>query len=323
MVNIISVGQNVVDMVSKVSHLPGPDEKVYELKPAEMFVGGVESNYLAAASKLGESVGFICAIGNDNYADFILEKLKEESIDMRYAVMKESNSPLNKLTVDETGQKTIVLDGLMKELRPEVSDMTKGHEEYIASAKLLHTSAIHVDASEWACRVAKNNGVRVSIDLETQVINDGRKRGDGKLENMLYMADILMPNKDGARMLSGENDLGRAAKNIFDKYEPEIVVVTLGEEGCLITTKERQLRVPAYKVSVVDTTGAGDTFNAAFTIGYLKEWSLERIGRFANASAALKVTKLGARPGMPCLKEVEDFLSGNPEILIEVKKYEV
>lgn len=302
MVNIIGVGQNVVDLVSRVSHLPEPDEKIYELEPTKIFVGCVISNYLAAASKLGEDAGFICAIGNDDYADFILKTLKEEHIDTRYIIRKESNSPLNKLTVDENGRKTIVLDYLMKALRPEVSDMTEEHEKYIANAKLLHTSAIHLDVSEWACSIAKDNGLTVSIDLETQVI------ADGGIEKILSLTDIMLPNKEGARMLSGENDINEAAEIILNTYEPKVVVLTLGEEGCLITTEKEQIRIPAYKVHAVDTTGAGDTFNAAFTVGYLKGWDLKRIGRFANASAALKVTKLGARPGMPSLKEVKDFM---------------
>lgn len=89
---------------------------------------------------------------------------------------------------------------------------------------------------------------------------------------------------------------------------PGIVGITLGDEGCILSWENRSLREPAFKMDVVDTTGAGDVFHGAFIYGLLKNWSLEKTAKFANAVAAMKCRKLGGRAGIPTLREVTEFL---------------
>ena len=106
----------------------------------------------------------------------------------------------------------------------------------------------------------------------------------------------------------------QAAKNLISKGIP-IVVITLGKNGALVTTEDFQKRIPAFNVNnVVDTTGAGDVFNGAFSVGYwIKKWDLEKSIKYANAAAALKIQKLGARTGMPYENELNQFLKINFE----------
>ena len=95
---------------------------------------------------------------------------------------------------------------------------------------------------------------------------------------------------------------------------PQVVVVTLGREGCLAVTADDEVRCPGFETEVVDTTGAGDCFNAAFLTGYLSGWSLERMANFGNAAAALSVTKLGPRAGIPTRKQVLKFLTDRDQV---------
>jgi ribokinase len=88
----------------------------------------------------------------------------------------------------------------------------------------------------------------------------------------------------------------------------EIVVITLGAEGCLCLWEDQVIHVPGFQVDVVDTTGAGDAFHGAFLYGLLQEWELERTAIFANAGAAINCTRLSGRVGLPGLSEVEVFL---------------
>ena len=110
-------------------------------------------------------------------------------------------------------------------------------------------------------------------------------------------------------MITTCNSAELAAKFLIKKGIP-LVVITMGEKGALITTKETQKMIPAFKIqNLVDTTGAGDCFNGAFSSAYwLKGWDIEKSCRYANAAAGLKIQKLGARTGMPNEKELMDFI---------------
>ena len=93
-----------------------------------------------------------------------------------------------------------------------------------------------------------------------------------------------------------------------------VFTVTLGERGSLTWAGGELLTLPAYRVPVVDTTGAGDVFHGAYLYGLLREWALQRVVRFASACAALKCRQLGGRQGIPSVAEVEEFLSVTDEV---------
>ena len=186
-----------------------------------------------------------------------------------------------------------------------ISDL---NEQYIANSKVLHTTMIHPEITERAINIAKENNVKVTIDLESQIA----KKGWEKLGKMILNSDILIPNKEGAKIITKVKDLKKAAKILVKKGIP-IVIITLGHEGVLITTERYQKRVPAFKIGpIIDTTGAGDTFNGAFSYAYwIKNLDLEKSCIYANAAAGLKIRKLGARTGMPISEELLNFLEGH------------
>ena len=133
-----------------------------------------------------------------------------------------------------------------------------------------------------------------------------------QIKDLLEMTDILLPNRRGALELTKETDVKAAAKKLLG-FGPEIVLITMGEDGSMLVTSEGEHRIPIYKVeNVVDTTGAGDCFNSTFVSCLYKGMTPEEAADFASASAALSVTKIGAQ-SMPTLKEVEEFLASKPE----------
>ena len=147
-----------------------------------------------------------------------------------------------------------------------------------------------------AIRVARQAGVKVFFDLDVDP-QDFAKAGLGseaELLDALRMTDILKPCKAGARQLTGETDYERMARKLLT-FGPKTVAVTLGSEGCLIASGERVVHQPAFKVPVVDTTGAGDAFMGGLSFAILQGWQEERVATFANACAALCCTKVGAR----------------------------
>ena len=303
-IDIVGLGEVVVDWVVEVSHYPKPDEKIDAITE-NLFSGGVTANFLVAAARLGGNCGFIGAIGDDDYGRFLLNDFRNENVDTSMTIVKNDNStPVNFIMVVK-GEKSIIQSPKMQSTRLVRKELD---ETYISNAKVLHTTLIHQDVSEEAIKIAKNYDIRISIDLESQIA----LKGWNNLSKLLLQADVLLPNKEGAKTITGCNTPEAAAMFLINKGIP-IVIITMGERGCLITTKEFQKLIPAYNIKpIVDTTGAGDTFNGAFSMAYwIKKWSLEKSCKYANAAAGLKLMKLGARTGMPYKDEVLNFLKLN------------
>ena len=284
--------------------IPEPDEKIDAITQKK-FAGGVVANYTTATSRLGISTGFMGAVGNDPDGNFLIDDFENEKVDHSFTVKKKNQStPMNFIMVNSNGDKIIIQSPHMQITKLDLEDID---EDYISNAKLLHTSALHLNITKKAFNIAKKNNLITSFDLEKQI----SIRGWEKLKPLIEKTDILCPNKAGAMELTGTNTPEEAAK-VLIKKGPKIIVITLGNRGCLIQTKDKKLKIPTFEFSkVIDTTGAGDTFNGAFSVGYLKGWTLKEIGKFANAAASLKIQKIGARTGMPNLKQVMNFLENN------------
>jgi ribokinase len=300
-IDIVGLGEVVVDWVVEIPHYPRPDEKVDAISEG-LFSGGVTANFLVAAARLGGDCGFIGAVGDDDYGRFLLNDFQNENVDTSLTIVKSINStPVNFIMVVK-GEKSIIQSPNMQSTRLLINELD---ETYISNAKVLHTTLIHQDISEEAIKIAKRNDVRVSIDLESQIALRGWK----SLNKLLLQADMLLPNKEGAEMITKCPTPESAATFLIKKGIP-LVIITMGKKGCLITTKEFQKLIPAYNITpIVDTTGAGDTFNGALSMAYwVKGWDLEKSCKYANAAAGLKLMKLGARTGMPREIDVLEFL---------------
>jgi len=305
-VDIVGLGEAVLDWVTEIPHFPKPDEKIDAISE-NYFPGGVTANYLVAIARLGGISGFIGAVGSDLYGDYLIQDFVKECVDTTYIKkVGDKKTPVNFIFVAQ-GEKTIIQSPHMQTTKIDCDDL---NEAYIANSKLLHTTIIHQKVTEKAIEIAKRNNVKISIDLEAQI----SLRGWSNLKNVLMNADILLPNKEGAKTITNSNSPEKAAEILVKKGIP-IVIITLGNNGALITTKEFQKRIPTYEIkNVIDTTGAGDTFNGAFSIAYwVKGWDLEKSCIYANAAASLKIQKLGARSGMPNETELREFLKKNEE----------
>ncbi|TFG08731.1 MAG: carbohydrate kinase family protein [Promethearchaeota archaeon] len=305
-IDVLGLGEVVVDWVAELPHFPKPDEKIDALSE-NYFPGGVTANYLVSISRLGISCGFIGAVGDDSYGDFLISDFKQENIDTKLTFkIKNKRTPVNFIFITG-GEKTIIQSPHMQITKLNLSQLD---EFYIANSKHLHTTVIHPEIAKKVINIAKEHNITISIDLESQIA----QRGWETLKDFLLACDVLIPNKEGAKSITNTKSPQEAAKTLIKKGIP-IVIITLGNKGALITTRDFQKIVPTYEVkNIRDTTGAGDTFNGAFSVGYwIKGWNLEKSCRYANAAASLKIQELGARTGMPTENELLNFLKKNED----------
>lgn len=306
---ILGLGEIVVDWVAQIPHFPKPDEKIDSFHQ-EIFGGGVTANFLVATTRLGVSSGFIGAVGQDENGEFLIKDLKNEGVDTKYTFKRgDLKTPVNFIIVASNSGEKIIIQSPYMQYSLSIKDLDN---DYIASSKLLHTTAIHHDLTEETIKIAKKNNVKVSLDLESQIA----MRGWNKLKKIIQNVDVLLPNKEGAMSITKTNSPKEAASFLTKKGIP-LVIITLGSQGALISTENFQKVISSYKIDkVVDTTGAGDTFIGAFSVAYwIKGWDLVKACKYANAAAGIKIGKLGARTGMPTHNEILVFLEERNENL--------
>lgn len=313
-VDVVGIGGNNLDQIIKVPRIPRPDEKVLAFK-YEAHGGGVNVNTLTQLSRLKVKCGWIGKIGDDYVGRKLIEFLEDDGIDYSQIIIERgASSPFAWIIVDKDGRRTIiVVPNVSMELSK--SDV-ESRRKYLESAKLYHTECLQLPLapSLYAAEICKKKGVLVSFDLDVPpgyAVDEVKITTDQELMKLIKLTDIFIPCKSAALELSGEDDIKKSARRLLE-LGPRIVAITLGKDGSITATLDDEGRVyliktSAFDVDVVDTTGAGDCFHGGFIYGVLKKWDLKRTSIFANAVAALKCTKIGARSS-PTMEEVEVFL---------------
>ena len=152
-------------------------------------------------------------------------------------------------------------------------------------------------------RVAREGGGRVVADLF---------RLDGPYSALVPLVDALIIPEEAGALLAGAPDFPRALRILAD-LGPSMPAVTVGPRGCWYLAEGAVFHCAAFPVSVVDTTGCGDSFHGAFAYALSRGFDVHESVRFSSAVAALKATKLGGRSGLPTLEEVTSFLEARPD----------
>jgi len=256
---------------------------------------------LVTLARLGAKVSFIGKMGNDNHTQFMLEEFKREGVDTQGVIFqKDSASPFAFVAIEKsTGKRTIFWTRF--NLTPIIPDELD--KKLITSAKVLFLDEYEPEAALIAAKWAREYGVKVALDA-----NDVQPH----IEKLIKLTDYFITSREFSRNFTSIDDPARAAEKM-SRLGPSLVVITLGEEGCLSWFEGKIITKPAFRVKVVDTTGAGDVFHGAFLYGILQNWELEKIMVFSNAVAAMKCQSLGGRREIPSLKEIQEFIVSFPE----------
>ncbi len=236
------------------------------------------------------------------YGPQLLEDFIREKVDVsQIQIEKNSSSGLCLIPIDKNGNRQIFsFRGANAQLKPADINTT-----YLTQAALVHITSPPLDVTKLVARTAHKNKVLVSYDPGGKVL----KNGLAYIEPVLEHTDIfLLSQSELASLFPNLKNPPDAVNQLLDNYAIPIVVTKLGAQGCLIITKNEQIRVEGFKVDVIDTTGAGDAFAAAFTVGIHNGWDLKKCALYANAAGALKITRMGARTALPTLEELETFL---------------
>ena len=271
--------------------------------------GGDTSNCAIAAARQGVSVGYVTAIGADQFGDSFMKLWAAEGVDT--SAVKRSQSAHTGLYFVTHGPDGHVFSYMRA--GSAASRMTPDDipAEAVAGARVLHASGISLaisssaaDAVFAAMRMARAAGVAVSFDTNLRLRLWPLDRARAVIHAAATLSDILRPGLDDARHLSGLADPDHIV-DFYLKLGPKIVALTLGAEGAIVATAERRERLKPVTVKLVDATGAGDVFDGAFLAEYLRTGDPFAAGRYANVAAALSTEGYGAVAPMPRRAAVE------------------
>jgi ribokinase len=300
--SIVVVGSSNTDMIIKVAHLPKPGETILGGEFTKS-AGGKGANQAVAAARAGGQVTFIAKVGDDIFGESAINGFIEDSINVDY-VLKDAEAPsgVAQIFVADDGENCIaVASGANAKLS---SDDIQDAKVVIENADILLTQLeTPVETISTAIGLARDHGKIVILNpAPAQPLPD----------ELLAQLSVITPNETEAELLTGvkvvdEASAAQASDALKDKGV-ETVIITLGSKGAFVDHKGERYMVPGFTVEAVDTTAAGDTFNGALAVGLSQKKDMKEAVKFANAAAALSVTKLGAQPSVPSEMEVRAFL---------------
>lgn len=309
-VDVVGIGSCTVDYFAIVPRLLNNEEKV-NVSRTEIHAGGVTANNLTQVARLGARAGWLGLLGDDEAGSVIRDAFARDGMDLSgIETVAGAHSSQTWIPVDARGERCIYMF-------PNVSGTIAAEQvrtrfaPHIRGAKHFHTEASQfpIGPCAEAMRIAREARVRTFFDLDVapSFFVESKLGTHEELVAALRLVDVLKPCKAAALELTGETDPRNTAEKLL-ALGPGIVAVTLGADGCLIASRERREYVDAFKVHVVDTTGAGDAFMGGLSFALLHEWDFARAGLFANACAALCCTTVGAR-AMSRRAEVDGFIA--------------
>lgn len=277
-----------------------------------LYSGGGAVNTSSALAKLGLRVEIIGKVGNDPLGDFLIDALGRRGVGAQGVIRNSMiNTSATMVLVDPDGERRFIhYIGANASLTKRDVNL-----ELVKSASLLHIASAFVmpglDGQPLAEILEAAREAETIVCLDTSW--DESRSWQEVLRPVLPYVDYCLPSLVEARAITGYDDPYDMAAALLD-YGVGTVVVKLGHDGCLVSTSDNQLfHVPTYDVDVVDTTGAGDVFNAGFIAGTVMGLSLEESASLANAMGAMCVTAYGAASGLKSLSEVKEFMTVTPQ----------
>lgn len=294
-IDVVGLGSVTWDRRLETPRFPVPGDKLRAIRTEE-FTGGSVATALIALARWGLASRLLGLIGADEAGDRIIADLTAESIDM---------SAVGRSATLDGRHATIIIDhrnGSVAEIHSPPPRATLQPEPFtevhFAGARVLHLDTSYDEAALHAARLAKSHGLTVTLNAD---------RFEPGTDELMRLCDYVIASLDFARRATEQEKPSRAAYALSLRTERP-VLVRAGEEGCFFANEELALHQPAHETTVVDTTGAGDVFQAAFIYGLLAAWDFRRLLRFATWAGSHACREIGGRKGIPTLAAVHDFV---------------
>ena len=317
MKDIVTVGEILIDLTysGRENLIP-----VYKANP-----GGAPANVAVAAARLGADAAFIGKVGDDYYGGFLRQTLTENKVDVS-GMLTDKSAPttLAVVSVSETGERSFSF--YRRNCADTLLESGEISEDLLGSTHFLHFGSVSLtdnparSATLFAAKKAKELGATVTYDPNYRAnLWSGEAVAIEQMKSVLDFVDILKISDEELPLLTGTDDPDEGTRQLFEKYNIPLILLTLGPDGAYYRRGEETGRADGFAVKVADTNGAGDTFFGAFLsrMAVLGVYRPENLSaeqlyesvRTANLAASLTTSRHGAIPAMPNLDELEKKLA--------------
>jgi sugar/nucleoside kinase (ribokinase family) len=297
-VDLVGVGLNATDTLIPLTTYPARGSKV-EYRNASVLPGGQAATTVVACQTWGLSTRYVGKLGEDDASRLHRDAFARAGVEAQLTIVPGGVSPQSLILVDEGGERT-VLCRRDERLLLQPADLRR---EWIVNARALHVDGYETAAATVAAGWAREAGIPVIADL------DELYRG---VEELIENIDYLIVSRDFPCRLMDDSNLESALRRMQLRFGCRLTAATLGEDGVLAWDGRQFHHRAAYRVPVVDTTGAGDIFHAGFIYGLLQGWGLDRQLDFSCAAAAMNCMASGARGGIQSVQAVEELMASTP-----------
>ena len=313
-IQALVLGDINIDLVFKVDRDLKSGDSI-ALRRTMILYGGVGGNISSALAKLGVPVALLGAVGEDRFGDLALRELRKNGVNVTYVRrIAEEFTGVNVVLLDPSGERTMICAR-----GANAAYRLRGNElELLREVRHLHISGymmLNDDGGASCIRLlsfAKRWDVSTSMDLEGIALKDPRKAFKVK-----GLVDYPLMNEFEARSLLRAEKLNEdKVKSLKEALESKALLIKLGEKGCMVVEDEIQV-IPAYRVKVLDSTGAGDAFNAGFIYGLLRGLRISDSAKIGNALGAYKCMGLGARHH-PSIRQLLGLFPELAELILEM-----
>jgi sugar/nucleoside kinase (ribokinase family) len=310
-------GNLVADVQAKTLEQLPPEDVVAIVDEIELILGGNAANTAACLARVGVASAVIGRIGADAFGQFVRGELASAGVntDMMLTTPGAQTAATVAAITPAGNRKCAHVPGVTSQFTAQDFDWAQieeqMHSQPTAQPSFLHFGSFFLlpgfdgPSTAQVLQQARRLGMRTSLD----VCWDPNGRWAADLAPCLEYCDIIFPNQTEAEQITGLRDPDEMAQWFLD-HGVGMAVVKLGKEGCLVKTASERVRVPGYRVQVMDTTGAGDAFAGGFLAGQVWGWEIERTARFACALAARSVTDFGVLRGVGSKEQVLALMAG-------------
>lgn len=304
--DVVVVGELNPDLILSGNILPefGQVEKLVER--AELTIGSSSAIFACGAAQLGLRVGFIGKVGSDIFGDFMRQSLKARGIDISGIVIDKA-IPTGISVILSSGADRAILTypGTIPLLKYSDIDLDK-----LQQSRHLHVGSYFIQdvlQSDLPKLFAQAHTWGLSVSLDTNY--DPKGQWDHGVKEALKNADLFLPNALECQRIAGEENLEQAVVNLGSKVS--YLGVKLGKDGAILYSGGKKYQKRPIDVEVVDTVGAGDSFDAGFVFGYLAGWEPEKILKMANICGSLSTREAGGTAAQPTLDEARRYLASS------------
>jgi sugar/nucleoside kinase (ribokinase family) len=268
---------------------------------AAVTIGSSSAIFACGAARLGLRVALIGVCGDDVFGHFMLDEMQKRHVDVSHVIVREGQTGLSVILVSGVDRAILTHTGLIAALSAaDIPDALLRQSRHLHVASYFLQTNLQPGLPD-LFRRARKLGLTTSLDTNY----DPSEEWSG-FDKLLSATNVFLPNEKEAISLSGESNIDLAAGSLGQRVG--MLAVKLGSEGAIGVHASHKVRVSSIPVKVVDTVGAGDSFNAGFLYGYLHKWELAKTLRLACVCGALSTQKAGGTQAQPTLDEAMKYV---------------